>query len=121
MLEIRGLSAAIDDKPILRATSLGAARRGALPSWAERLRQVDARLCAVGAGEDYVVTGGSATFDGHESAGDGAGGACRGRRVPWRFSIRLSCPVSAMRTFLRTALNALRRSRGESELDAVQF
>ena len=70
--------------------------------------------------EDYAVTGGSATFDGHDLlAMAPEERAAAGVFLAFQYPVEL--PGVGNANFLRTALNALRRSRGESELDAVQF
>ena len=70
--------------------------------------------------EDYAVTGGSVTFDGQDLlAMEPEERAAAGLFLAFQYPVEL--PGVGNANFLRTALNALRRTRGESELDAVQF
>ncbi len=120
MLNIRGLAASIDDKPILKGIDLivppGEVHAVMGPNGAGK-----STLGYVLAGrEDYVVTAGSAVFNGTELLGmDPEARAAAGVFLAFQAPIELPGVNNA--NFLRTALNAIRRSRGESELDAVQF
>jgi Fe-S cluster assembly ATP-binding protein len=70
--------------------------------------------------EDFEVTAGSATFNGIDLlAMEPEERAVAGLFLAFQAPIELPGVNNA--NFLRTALNAIRRSRGESELDAVQF
>ena len=96
MLEIRGLSAAIDDKPILQGIDL-TVPHGEVHAIMGPNGSGKSTLAYVLAGrEDYAVTGGIGDVRRPRPAGDGAGGARRRRRCSWRSSIRSSCPASAM-------------------------
>ena len=120
MLDIRGLAASINDKPILNGIDL------AVPPG-----EVHAVMGPNGAGkstlgyvlsgrEDYEVTAGSVTFnDADLLAMEPEQRAAAGVFLAFQAPIELPGVNNA--NFLRTALNAIRRSQGESELDAVQF
>src|SRR3954451_21144469 len=120
MLEISDLAASIAGKPILRGIDL------VVPSG-----QVHAIMGPNGSGkstlgyvlsgrEDYEVTAGSATFNGLNLLGmEPEARAVAGVFLAFQAPIELPGVNNA--NFLRTALNAVRRARGESELDAVQF
>jgi Fe-S cluster assembly ATP-binding protein len=70
--------------------------------------------------EDYVVTGGSVTFEGRDMLTmEPEARAVAGLFLAFQAPIELPGVNNA--NFLRTALNAIRRAHGESELDAVQF
>jgi Fe-S cluster assembly ATP-binding protein len=70
--------------------------------------------------EGYEVTGGSATFDGQDLlAMEPEERAAAGLFLAFQYPVEL--PGVGNANFLRTALNALRRSKGEPELDAMQF
>ena len=121
MLEIRGLSAAIEDKPILQGIDL-TVPQGEVHAIMGPNGSGKSTLAYVLSGrEDYVVTGGSRDVRWPRPAGDGAGGA-RGRRavpglpVPGRAARRRQRQFPAHRAECASAA-----SRGESELDAVQF
>ena len=120
MLEINGLAASIEDKPILRGIDLD------LPSG-----QVHAIMGPNGSGkstlgyvlagnESYAVSAGSVRFDGHDLlAMEPEERASAGVFLAFQAPIELPGVNNA--NFLRTALNAIRRSKGEPELDAIGF
>jgi len=120
MLEIRGLSASINDKPILKGIDL-TVPPGEVHAIMGPNGSGKSTLAYVLSGrEEYAVTGGSVTFNGHdlltmapeERAAAG---------VFLAFQAPIELPGVGNANFLRTALNAIRRAHGESELDAVQF
>ncbi len=120
MLEIKGLRASIDDKEILRGIDLE------LPPG-----QVHAIMGPNGSGkstlgyvlagnEGYEVGAGSVTFEGQDLlAMEPEERAAAGMFLAFQAPVELPGVNNA--NFLRTALNAIRRSRGEAELDAVGF
>jgi len=120
MLNISGLAASIADKPILKGLDLvvppGEVHAVMGPNGAGK-----STLGYVLAGrEDYVVTAGSATFNGIDLlAMQPEQRAAAGVFLAFQAPIELPGVNNA--NFLRTALNAIRRARGEAELDAVQF
>ena len=70
--------------------------------------------------DDYEVTGGSATFKGRDLlALDPEERAALGVFLAFQSPVELPGVNNA--NFLRTAVNAVRRARGEDELDAVAF
>ena len=91
-----------------------------MPSWV-RTDQANRRLAMCLSGrEDYVVTGGTVTFNGAdlltmEPEQRAAAGVFLAFQAP------IELPGVNNANFLRTALNAIRRAKGETELDAVQF
>jgi len=119
-LVIENLSAEIDGKPILKGVSLE------IPAG-----QVHAVMGPNGSGkstlsyvlagrEGYEVTGGSATFDGQDILSmEPEERAALGLFLAFQYPVELPGVGNAL--FLRTALNAIRRHRGEPELDAMQF
>ena len=119
-LVIDNLSAEIDGKPILQGVTLE------IPSG-----QVHAVMGPNGSGkstlsyvlagrEGYTVTGGSATFNGIDIlAMEPEERAAAGLFLAFQYPVELPGVGNAL--FLRTALNAIRKSRGEPELDAMQF
>jgi Fe-S cluster assembly ATP-binding protein len=120
MLEIRDLCATIGDKPILRGIDL------TVPDG-----QVHAIMGPNGSGKstlsyvlsgraDFTVTGGAATFDGQDLLGM-APEARAQAGLFLAFQSPVELPGVGNANFLRTAVNATRRARGEPELDAAQF
>jgi Fe-S cluster assembly ATP-binding protein len=70
--------------------------------------------------DGYEVTGGTATFNGHDIlAMEPEERAAAGLFLAFQYPVEL--PGVGNATFLRTALNAQRKARGEAELDAMQF
>ena len=78
-------------------------------------------LSYVLAGRDgYEVTGGAAAFDGHDLLEmEPEERAAAGLFLAFQHPVELPGVGSA--NFMRTALNAVRRARGETELDSAQF
>ena len=120
MLEIRGLSAAIEDKPILQGIDL-TVPQGEVHAIMGPNGSGKSTLAYVLAGRPgYEVSGGGATFDGrdllamepHERA---AAGLFLGFQYP------VEIPGISYLQFLRESLNSQRRSRGEAELSGAEF
>jgi Fe-S cluster assembly ATP-binding protein len=120
MLEINNLSASIGDKEILKGVDL------TVPDG-----EIHAIMGPNGAGkstlsyvlsgrEGYEVTGGSATYNGQDIlALPPEARAAAGIFLAFQYPVEL--PGVGNANFIRTALNAIRRARGEAELDAVAF
>jgi Fe-S cluster assembly ATP-binding protein len=70
--------------------------------------------------EDFTVTGGAVVFDGLNLL-DMAPEARAQAGLFLAFQAPVELPGVGNANFLRTALNAIRRARGEDELDAAQF
>ena len=120
MLRIHELCASVEEKPILHGISLD------LPAG-----QVHAIMGPNGSGkstlgyvlagnEGYTVTGGEVAFEGRDLLAmapeeRAAAGLFLAFQAP------LELPGVNNANFLRTALNAIRRSRGEDEVDAPGF
>ncbi len=120
MLEIRDLSAAINGTPILRGIDL-TVPDGEIHAIMGPNGSGKSTLAYVLAGRtDYEVTAGSVQYDGHDLlAMEPEQRAVAGVFLAFQAPIEL--PGVGNANFLRTALNAVRRARGETELDAVQF
>jgi Fe-S cluster assembly ATP-binding protein len=120
MLKIENLHVAVDGKEILRGLTLsvGAGEVHALmgPNGSGK-----STLSYALAGRDgYVVTQGRALFNGEDLlAMSPEGRAAKGVFLAFQYPLEIE-GVTTM-TFLRTALNAQRKARGEKELDAVSF
>ncbi|MGC8523658.1 MAG: Fe-S cluster assembly ATPase SufC [Acidibrevibacterium sp.] len=120
MLEIRGLTAEIDGKPILNGIDL-LVPTGEVHAIMGPNGSGKSTLSYVLAGRDgYQVTGGEVRLDGVDLlALAPEERATAGLFLAFQYPVEL--PGVGNANFLRTALNAIRRARGESELDAVQF
>jgi len=120
MLDIRGLAASINDKPILKGIDL-VVPDGEVHAIMGPNGSGKSTLSYVLAGrDDYVVTAGTARFNGMDLLGlTPEARAAAGVFLAFQAPIELQGVNNA--NFLRTALNAIRRSRGETELDAIQF
>lgn len=120
MLTITNLSAAIDDTAILKGLTLSVPKG-----------EVHAIMGPNGAGKStlsnvlmghprYTVTGGTATLDGVDlMALTPDARAAAGMFLSFQYPVEIP-GVPAM-TFLRTALNAQRKTRGEDEVSAPVF
>jgi Fe-S cluster assembly ATP-binding protein len=120
MLEIKDLAASIDGKEILRGITLEVPQ-GEVHAIMGPNGSGKSTLSYVLSGrEGYEVTGGTATFDGADLlAMAPEDRAAAGLFLAFQYPVEL--PGVGNANFLRTALNAIRRRRGEAELDAVQF
>jgi Fe-S cluster assembly ATP-binding protein len=120
MLRISGLTATIGDKPILNGIDLELPQ-GEVHAIMGPNGSGKSTLSYVLAGrEDYTVTGGTATFDGQDLLSlEPEARAALGVFLAFQYPVEL--PGVGNANFLRTALNAQRRARGEPELDAIQF
>jgi Fe-S cluster assembly ATP-binding protein len=120
MLKIENLHATVDGKPILNGLSLeiGAGEVHAImgPNGSGK-----STLSYVLAGRDgYEVTEGSVTLAGQDLlAMEPEQRAVAGMFLAFQAPVEL--PGVGNANFLRTALNAIRRARGEAEIDAMQF
>lgn len=120
MLEIKGLTAEVDGKPILKGIDL-VVPPGEVHAIMGPNGSGKSTLSYVLSGRDgYEVTGGTATLNGKDLlAMEPEERAAAGVFLAFQYPVEL--PGVGNATFLRTALNAIRRAKGEAELDAMQF
>ncbi|MBP0464980.1 Fe-S cluster assembly ATPase SufC [Roseomonas sp. PWR1] len=120
MLKIEGLTAEIDGKAILKGIDLEVPK-GEVHAIMGPNGSGKSTLSYVLSGRDgYEVTGGTASFNGHDIlAMEPEERAAAGLFLAFQYPVEL--PGVGNATFLRTALNAQRKARGEAELDAMQF
>ena len=120
MLEIKNLHVSIEDKKILDGLSL-TVRSGEVAAIMGPNGSGKSTLSYVVAGrDDYEVTGGDVLLDG-ESILDLAPSERAAKGVFLAFQYPIEIPGVATMTFLKSALNAQRRSRGEPELQTPDF
>ena len=120
LLEVRALQARIDDKAILKGLDL-TVMPGEVHAIMGPNGSGKSTFAGVLAGRDRAeVTGGSATLDGKDLlAMAPEERAVAGLFLGFQYPVEI--PGVGNMYFLRTALNAQRRARGEEELDAVDF
>ena len=120
MIEIKNLTAEIDGNEILKGLDLtiGEGEVHAImgPNGAGK-----STLSYVLAGrDDYEVTGGTAELDGKNILElDPDERAAAGLFLAFQYPVEI--PGVQMTTFLKTAVNSVRKARGQEELDAIGF
>ena len=120
MLKIENLHATVDGKPILNGLTLEVPA-GEVHAIMGPNGSGKSTLSYVLAGrEGYEVTGGSATLNSVDLlAMEPEQRAVAGMFLAFQAPVEL--PGVGNANFLRTALNAIRRAKGEAEIDAMQF
>jgi Fe-S cluster assembly ATP-binding protein len=120
MLEIKNLHAEIDGKEILRGLDL-TLPKGEVHAIMGPNGSGKSTLAYVLAGkEDYEVTEGSVTWNG-ENVLEMEPDARATSGIFLAFQYPMEIPGVASMTFLRTAINAHRKARGEAELSTPDF
>ncbi|HYS49745.1 MAG TPA: Fe-S cluster assembly ATPase SufC [Xanthobacteraceae bacterium] len=120
MLEVKNLSVEVDGKRILNGLDLKV-EAGAVHAIMGPNGSGKSTLAYVLAGKaDYHVVAGEVLFDGEDIlAMEPDERAARGLFLAFQYPLEI--PGVATMTFLRTALNAQRRKRGEPELSTPDF
>lgn len=120
MLRIKDLRAGIEEREILKGINLDI-KPGEVHAIMGPNGSGKSTLASVLAGkQDYEVTGGSVTFEGkdllelapEERAGEG---------IFLSFQYPVEIPGLSTTNFMKTAVNEIRKYRGQEELDAVSF
>ena len=120
ILEIEGLRAAVDGTEILRGIDL-TVRRGEVHAIMGPNGSGKSTLCNVLAGRaGYTVTGGRVRYDGKDLLAMAPEERAR-EGVFLAFQYPVEIPGVGNTYFLRTALNALRKHRGQEPIDAMDF
>ncbi len=120
MLVVRDLRAEVDGKEILKGISLELAA-GEVHAVMGPNGSGKSTLSYVLAGrEGYEVTGGSVTYDGRDLFEmEVEERAAAGIFLAFQYPVEI--PGVSNLTFLKTAVNAVRKAQGETELDALDF
>jgi Fe-S cluster assembly ATP-binding protein len=120
LLEIKNLHASVGDKPILKGIDL-TLNAGEVHAIMGPNGSGKSTLSYVLSGrEGYTITDGSVTFDGQDLlALAPEDRAALGVFLAFQYPVEI--PGVANATFLKYAINAQRKRRGENELDAMQF
>ncbi len=120
MLKIEGLTAEIDGKQILKGINLEVPT-GEIHAIMGPNGSGKSTLSYVLSGrEGYEITGGSATFNGVDIlAMEPEERAASGLFLAFQYPVEL--PGVGNANFLRTALNSIRKAKGEPEVDAMAF
>ncbi|MFH5924433.1 Fe-S cluster assembly ATPase SufC [Roseomonas xinghualingensis] len=120
MLRIENLTAEVEGKPILKGVTLeipdGEVHAIMGPNGAGK----STLSYALAGREGYEITGGSVLLNGQDLLEmEPEERAAAGLFLAFQYPVEL--PGVGNANFLRTALNAIRRTRGEAEVDAMQF
>ena len=120
MIDIRNLHVSVDGKEILKGIDLSL-KPGQVHAIMGPNGSGKSTLSYVLAGRDgYEITKGEVLLNGQDLlAMEPEERAAAGVFLAFQYPVEI--PGVQMTTFLRTALNALRKQRGESELDALAF
>lgn len=120
LLEIKNLQARIEEKEILRGIDL-TINPGEIHAIMGPNGSGKSTLANVLAGrEEYEVTNGEVLFEGHDLLDMAPEDrAAAGLFLAFQYPIEI--PGVNTQVFLRAAINAIRKNRGQEELDAMQF
>ena len=120
MLSVKGLTANVDGKQILKGLDLevGPGEMHAIMGPNGSGKSTFAHVLS--GREGYEVTGGSVQFEGADLLGlEPEERAQKGIFLAFQYPVELAGVNNTY--FLKAALNAVRKARGETELDAVSF
>ena len=120
LLDVRDLRVTVEDKEILQGLSLSV-NAGEVHAIMGPNGSGKSTLARALAGHPaYAVTSGTATFDGKDLlAMSPEERACEGLFMAFQYPVEI--PGINNSYFLKAALNAVRKFRGQQELDAVEF
>jgi Fe-S cluster assembly ATP-binding protein len=120
LLEIRGLTASVGDKPILKGIDLSVSR-GEIHAVMGPNGSGKSTLAQVLAGNPaYEVTGGSVTYDGKDLLElQPEERAQQGIFLAFQYPVEI--PGVSNAYFLRAAYNEIRKAHGDEEVDPLEF
>jgi Fe-S cluster assembly ATP-binding protein len=120
ILEIKNLSAGVEGKQILKGVTLTVSA-GEVHAVMGPNGSGKSTLAAVLAGRDgYDITGGEVIYNGHDLLElDPEERAREGLFLAFQYPVEI--PGVNSTYFLKAALNEIRKAKGESELDAMEF
>ncbi|NQV82735.1 MAG: Fe-S cluster assembly ATPase SufC [Rhodospirillales bacterium] len=120
MLEIKGLHVSVDGNEILKGLNLSVGQ-GEIHAIMGPNGSGKSTLSHVIAGRDgYEITGGRIIYKGEDLTGlEPEERAAKGIFLAFQYPVEI--PGVANTTFLKEAMNSIRRYHGEDELDAMQF
>src|ERR1700759_1108593 len=120
ILEIKDLHAGVEGKQILKGVSL-TINPGEVHAVMGPNGSGKSTLAAVLAGRDgYDITGGEVIYNGHDLLDlDPEERAREGVFLAFQYPVEI--PGVNSTYFLKSALNEVRKSKGEPELDAIEF
>ncbi|MFN4088269.1 MAG: Fe-S cluster assembly ATPase SufC [Alphaproteobacteria bacterium] len=120
MIEIRNLHVSVADQPILQGIDLAVGSGEVHAIMGPNGSGKSTLAYALAGRGGYEVTDGKVVFDGVDLLElEPEERAVAGLFLAFQYPVEL--PGVTGMTFLKTALNAMRKARGESELDAMQF
>jgi len=120
MLEIKNLQASVGDKPILKGINL-TIKKGEVHAIMGPNGSGKSTLANVLAGrEGYTVTGGEAIFEG-KNLFDWTPEQRAGEGVFLAFQYPVEIPGVTNNYFMKSAVNSIRKHRGQPEMDAIDF
>jgi Fe-S cluster assembly ATP-binding protein len=120
LLEVKNLQVEVDGKQILNGLELSIGKGGVHAIMGPNGSGKSTLAHVLAGKEDYVVTAGEVLLDGEDLlalAPDER--AARGLFLAFQYPLEI--PGVATMTFLRTALNAQRKKRGEAEISTPDF
>jgi Fe-S cluster assembly ATP-binding protein len=120
MLEIKNLQASVGDKPILKGITLQV-KKGEVHAIMGPNGSGKSTLANVLAGRDgYTATSGQVLFEGKDLLALSPDvRAAHGIFLAFQYPVEI--PGVTNSYFMKTALNAVRKARGEKEIDAIDF
>ena len=120
MIDIKQLEAEIDGKKILKGLNLSI-EKGKVHAIMGPNGSGKSTLSYILAGrEEYDVTGGDIILNG-ESIMEMSPEERAAKGVFLAFQYPVEIPGVQMTTFMKTAVNSVRKARGQNELDAIDF